>query len=95
MEEIKQIRPEDLNHYMEGKSVAEAYFSNGGGLLPTAAKKGASHYDPVQDPDRLIIRLRDKQGHFSEVRIMLSETLEGKPILETFIEEMPQYFDRE
>ena len=95
MEETRQIRPEDINHYMEGKTVAEAYFSNGGGLLPTSAKRGPAHYDPGQDPDRLIIRLRDRAGHLSEVQIMLSETLDGKPIFEALAEDRPQYFDRE
>lgn len=94
MGDFKQVRAEDINRHMEGKTVAEAYFTNGGGLLPTSAKKGPAHYDPDQDPDRLVIRLRDAAGHLSEVQIMLSETLEGKPIFETVAEDRPQYFDR-
>lgn len=99
METVKMIQPESIGHFMEGKTIVEAYFSNGGGIIPTAAGKGPQYYDPNQPPDRLVMRLRDGAGVITEIQIMNGEIVtdyyDYVPILEAYYEDRPEYFDRQ
>ena len=99
MEAVKMIQPESIGHFMEGKTIVEAYFSNGGGILPTAAGKGPQYYDPNQPPDRLVMRLRDGAGVITEIQIMNGEIVtdyyDYAPTLEAYYEDRPEYFDRQ
>ena len=95
MTEAKTVALDDLNHYMEGRTVAGVSFSNGGGILPTAAAKGQTHYDPRQDFDRMTITLRDQSGALSQVTVFLADNIDGRPYFEAAIEDRPEYFDRE
>lgn len=99
METVKMIQPESIGHFMEGKTIVGAYFSNGGGLLQTAAGKGPQYYDPNQPPDRLVMRLRDGAGVITEIQIMNGEIVtdyyDYVPILEAYYEDRPEYFDRQ